>query len=74
MKYVRFGALASRLLQVLKAEAPYVDLAIKPVTRIDLAEQIDLGKLDAAIGTFRAVPSRFKSDFLFEYDDVLITH
>src|SRR5258705_6851909 len=57
--------LASRLLQVLKAEAPYVDLAIKPVTRIDLAEQIDLGRIDAAIGTFRAVPSRFKSDFLF---------
>src|SRR6267142_1189154 len=66
--------LASRLLQVLKAEAPYVDLAIKPVTRIDLAEQIDLGRIDAVIGTFRAVPSRFKSDFLFEYDDVLITH
>jgi DNA-binding transcriptional LysR family regulator len=66
--------LASRLLQVLKAEAPYVDLAIKPVTRIDLGEQIDLGRIDAAIGTFPTVPSRFKSDLLFEYDDVLITH
>ena len=65
--------LAPRLLQMLKAEAPHVDLAIKPVTRIDLAEQIDLGRIDAAIGTFQA-PSRFKSGFLFEYDDVLITH
>jgi DNA-binding transcriptional LysR family regulator len=66
--------LASRLLNVLRTEAPYVDLAIKPVTRIDLAEQIDLGRIDAAIGTFQAAPSRFKSDLLFEYDDVLITH
>jgi DNA-binding transcriptional LysR family regulator len=65
--------LAPRLLHILKTDAPYVDLAIKPVTRIDLAEQIDLGRIDAAIGTFQA-PSRFKSGFLFEYDDVLITH
>ena len=64
--------LAPRLLHVLRTEAPHVDLAIKPVTRIDLAEQIDLGRIDAAIGTFQA-PSRFKSGFLFEYDDVLIT-
>jgi hypothetical protein len=39
--------------------------------RIDLAEQTDLGRIDAAIGTFSAVPSsavpsRFKSSFLFE--------
>jgi DNA-binding transcriptional LysR family regulator len=66
--------LASRLLHVLRTEAPHVDIAIKPVTRIDLAEQIDLGRIDAAIGAFQAAPSRFKSDFLFEYDDVLITH
>jgi DNA-binding transcriptional LysR family regulator len=65
--------LAPRLLHVLRTEAPHVDLAIKPVTRIDLAEQIDLGRIDAALGTFQA-PSRFKSGFLFEYDDVLITH
>ena len=66
--------IARNLLGILGAEAPFIDLAIKPVTRIDLAEQIDLGRIDAAIGTFSAVPQRFKSDFLFEYDDVLITH
>lgn len=66
--------LARRLLNVLRADAPHVDIAIKPVTRIDLAEQIDLGRIDAAIGTFQAASSRFKSSFLFEYDDVLITH
>jgi len=66
--------IAPRLLHVLRTEAPQVDIAIKPVTRIDLAEQIDLGRIDAALGTFSAVPSRFKSGFLFEYDDVLVTH
>lgn len=58
--------------QTLMAEAPNVELAIKPVTRIDLAEQIDLGRIDAAIGTFSNIPQRFHSMFLFEYDDVLI--
>jgi len=66
--------LARQLLHVLKADAPHIDIAIKPVTRIDLAEQIDLGRIDAAIGTFRATPARFKSSLLFEYDDVFITH
>ena len=66
--------IARNLLGILAAEAPLIDLAIKPVTRIDLAEQIDLGRIDVAIGTFSAVPPRFKSDFLFGYDDVLITH
>jgi DNA-binding transcriptional LysR family regulator len=65
---------APSLLRVLRTEAPHIDLVIKPVTRIDLAEQIDLGRIDAAIGTFSALPSRFKSGFLFEYDDVLVTH
>jgi DNA-binding transcriptional LysR family regulator len=63
-----------RLLEILKSEAPFVDLVIKPVTRIDLAEQIDLGRIDAAIGTFAVVPPRFKTSLLFEYDDVLITN
>jgi DNA-binding transcriptional LysR family regulator len=66
--------IARNLLGILSAEAPLIDLMIKPVTRIDLTEQIDLGRIDAAIGTFSEVPQRFKSDFLFGYDHVLITH
>jgi DNA-binding transcriptional LysR family regulator len=62
-----------RLLQSLSVEAPHIDIVIRPVTRIDLAEQIDLGRIDAAIGTFSAAPQRFKSSLLFEYDDVLMT-
>lgn len=64
---------APRLLQLLKREAPLVDIVIRPVTRIDLAEQVDLGRIDAAVGTFSAVPQRFNSDLLFTYDDVLMT-
>ena len=64
--------LASPLLTILGREAPSVDLVIKPVTRIDLAEQIDLGRIDVAIGIFSAPPDRFRSSLLFEYDDVLI--
>ena len=64
--------LASPLLKILRHEAPAIDLIIKPVTRIDLAEQIDLGRIDVAIGVFSDPPSRFRTSLLFEYDDVLI--
>jgi DNA-binding transcriptional LysR family regulator len=64
--------IAPHLLQILNTEAPSIDLAIKPVTRIDLGEQLDLGRIDLAIGTFSALPDRFRAQALFEYDDVLI--
>jgi DNA-binding transcriptional LysR family regulator len=64
--------LSTPLLKLLGSEAPSIDLAVKPVTRIDLAEQIDLGRIDVAIGVFSAPPSRFRTALLFEYDDVLI--
>lgn len=60
------------ILQLLKTEAPTVDLIIRPRTRIDLAEQIDLGRIDLAIGSFASVPERFRSNVLFHDEDVLI--
>jgi DNA-binding transcriptional LysR family regulator len=60
------------LLPLLKQQAPLVDLVIRPDYQIDLTEQIDLGHIDAAIGTFSGVPVRFRSNQLFAYDDVLI--
>jgi DNA-binding transcriptional LysR family regulator len=60
------------LLCLLRREAPHVDLVIRPESRIDLVEQIDLGQIDAAIGTFSGVPDRFQSNSFFSYDDVLI--
>ena len=64
--------IAQDLLRIVDTEAPSIDLAIKPVTRIDLAEQLDLGQIDLAIGSFATPPDRFRSRELFEYDDVLI--
>lgn len=64
--------LAAPLRRLLGQEAPSIDLVIKPVTRIDLAEQIDLGRIDVAIGVFSDPPNRFRSQLLFQYDDVLI--
>lgn len=60
------------VLDKIRKTAPYVDLIIKPATRIDLAEQIDLGQIDIAIGTFSTTVTRFRSSPLFSYDDVLI--
>jgi DNA-binding transcriptional LysR family regulator len=62
-----------RLLEILAVEAPNVDIAIKPSTRIDLAEQLDLGRIDVALGTFSTVPARFATRGLFAYDEVLVT-
>jgi DNA-binding transcriptional LysR family regulator len=66
--------MVSDLLRLLRREAPLVDLVIRPDSRIDLTEQIDLGQIDAAIGTFSHVPTRFRSSSLFAYDDVLIAN
>jgi DNA-binding transcriptional LysR family regulator len=58
---------------LLKIEAPHVDLMIRPRTRIDLAEQIDLGRVDMALGSFAAMPERLKSNILFHDQDALVT-
>jgi DNA-binding transcriptional LysR family regulator len=62
------------LLGLLRVEAPLVDLVIRPDSRIDLTEQINLGQIDAAIGTFSDAPARFRASPLFAYDDVLIAN
>jgi DNA-binding transcriptional LysR family regulator len=60
------------LLRLLGREAPSIDLVVVPDSRLDLVEQIDLGQIDAAIGSFLQIPSRLRSTSLFAYDDVLI--
>jgi DNA-binding transcriptional LysR family regulator len=61
------------LLELLRREAPFIKLIIRPDSAVDLMEQIYLGKIDAAIGTFSHVPERLRSHTLFAYDDLLIT-
>ncbi|MEM5371164.1 LysR substrate-binding domain-containing protein [Paraburkholderia azotifigens] len=63
-----------RLSQRLHAEAPLVDLVVRPSTRLDLAGQIDVGRIDMAIGIFADVPARFRSTKLWEQTDVVLLH
>jgi DNA-binding transcriptional LysR family regulator len=63
--------LIGRLSQRLSEAAPKINLVIRPSTRLDLAGQIDLGRIDIAVGTFAEVPSRFQSMLLWKQTDVL---
>jgi DNA-binding transcriptional LysR family regulator len=45
----------------LQLHAPFSGLVVRPSTRIDLAGQIDLGRIDVAIGVFAELPPRFRS-------------
>ena len=63
-----------KLLELLRREAPLVNLIIRPDCGVDLTEQIHLGKVDAAIGVFSQVPERLRSLPLFTFDDVLVTN
>jgi DNA-binding transcriptional LysR family regulator len=65
--------LIPHLNRVLAEVAPGIDLVIRPSTRLDLAEQIDLGRIDIAIGMFRSIPDRLRSQLLMQQDEVLIT-
>lgn len=58
---------------MLSKVAPGIDLVIRPSTRLDLAEQIDLGRIDIAIGMFRGIPDRLRSQLLMQQDEVLVT-
>jgi DNA-binding transcriptional LysR family regulator len=66
------AVMVPRLLGLLGGEAPLVDLVVCSDSRLDLTEQLDLGQVDAAIGTFSNIASRFRLTSLFTYDDVLI--
>lgn len=66
--------LLARLSQRLRAEAPLVDIVVRPSTRLDLAGQIDVGRIDVAIGIFADVPRRFRAVGLWEQTDVLLLH
>lgn len=60
------------LLRLLRQEAPFVDLVVRPANSDALAEQIDLGQVDAAVGIFANLPKRLRSSQLFSYDEVLV--
>ncbi|MCY1221367.1 PCP degradation transcriptional activation protein [compost metagenome] len=64
--------LLAPLSERLAALAPHVNVSIRPSTRLDLAGQIDLGRIDIAVGIFADVPGRFHATTLWEQADVLL--
>jgi DNA-binding transcriptional LysR family regulator len=60
------------LSRALQEIAPDVDLVIRPSTRLDLAEQIDLGRIDLAIGIFSQVPPRLNSQTLLTQGEAIL--
>ncbi|HXZ07785.1 MAG TPA: LysR substrate-binding domain-containing protein [Paraburkholderia sp.] len=66
--------LLGRLSQRLNAEAPLTDLVIRPSTRLDLAGQIDVGRIDIAVGIFADIPSRFRWMKVWDQTDVVLMH
>jgi DNA-binding transcriptional LysR family regulator len=56
----------------LQQVAPGVDLVIRPSTRLDLAEQIDLGRIDLALGIFSQVPPRLNARTLMSQREVIL--
>jgi DNA-binding transcriptional LysR family regulator len=56
----------------LEAQAPLANLVVRPSTRIDLAGQIDLGRIDIAIGVYAEIPIRFRSKRLWTHVDSLV--
>jgi DNA-binding transcriptional LysR family regulator len=66
------AVLIAKLSQRLAVRAPGLTLVVRPSTRIDLAEQIDVGRIDLAIGVFAEVPKRLRSQTLATLEEVLV--
>lgn len=60
------------LSRALRKAAPGVDLVVRPSTRLDLAEQIDLGRIDLAIGIFSQVPPRLNARMLMSEEEAVL--
>ena len=66
------AVLVAPLARKLQRAAPGVDLVIRPSTRLDLAEQIDLGRIDLAIGIFSQVPPRMSARTLMSQGEAIL--
>jgi DNA-binding transcriptional LysR family regulator len=63
-----------QLSRLLTTEAPSIHLVIRPSTRLDLAEQIDVGRIHLALGIFQQVPAHFRSFTLMTEGDLIVMH
>lgn len=66
------AVIVAPLSRAMQLAAPGVDLVIRPSTRLDLAEQIDLGRIDLAIGIFSQVPARLNARTLMAQGEAIL--
>lgn len=66
------AVIVAPLSRELQEVAPGVDLVIRPSTRLDLAEQIDLGRIDLAVGIFSQMPPRLNSRTLMSQGEAIL--
>lgn len=60
--------------RLMAAEAPGIRLVVRPATRLDLAEQLDVGRIDLAMGVFQQIPDHFRSLPLMTEGDLVVMH
>nr|GFD31829.1 hypothetical protein [Tanacetum cinerariifolium] len=52
--------------------APHASFTVLPASRIDLTAQIDVGRVDIALGSFSGIPHRLREQVLFKEHDRLV--
>ena len=66
------AVMVAELSRLMAVEAPGIDLVVRPSTRLDLAEQIDVGRIDLAVGIFAQVPSRLSARTLMAQGERIV--
>lgn len=61
-----------QFLRAMSKLAPHASVTVLPASRIDLTTQIDVGRVDIALGHFSSVPHRLLDHVLFEERDMLV--
>ncbi|HEY2021739.1 LysR family transcriptional regulator [Paraburkholderia sp.] len=59
-------------LRTISAVAPHASVTVLPASRIDLTAQIDVGRVEIALGSFSGVPHRLRERVLFDEQDMMV--
>ncbi|RON45174.1 LysR family transcriptional regulator [Pseudomonas frederiksbergensis] len=59
-------------LRTISTIAPYANFTVLPASRIDLTAQIDVGRVDIALGSFSGIPHRLREQVLFKEHDMMV--
>lgn len=59
-------------LRTMSVLAPRASVTVLPASRIDLTAQIDVGRVEIALGSFSSIPQRLRDQVLFEERDMLL--